>query len=264
MAAAATTSSTTTKIRIKEFDFTSMYESCTWAVIGAPGSGKSTFIENMLYFCRKKYPLARAFVGSAPFYVKMTKIIPPLFVTMIDNPLKELEEPLTRHNQRCHECALIRESKHKDDPTYNDKCILILDDVTSDPKIYRWPEMNKVLKHGSQHWNQVTLIAAQYAIDLPRALRKCFSYVALGREMNDDDRERLYRNFGGICGSRQIFDTLMDKLTGDHTFMIIKMRSESNNVEDCVFYYKVHPIVKKWKFGSKAVWKWSAQRLKLK
>ena len=51
----------------------------------------------------------------------------------------------------------------------------------------------------------------------------------------------------------------MDQLTGDHTCLIFKKRSQSNKMEDCVYYYQTK-VLGPWKFGCKEYRQWGATR----
>jgi hypothetical protein len=51
----------------------------------------------------------------------------------------------------------------------------------------------------------------------------------------------------------------MDQITGDHTFLIFKKRSQSNELEDCVSWFQTK-LMPNWKFGSKEYRKWGDDR----
>ena len=133
--------------------------------------------------------------------------------------------------------------------------INIMDDVSDDPQIYRTKVMRGLFKLGSQHWNQLYIVGSQYAIEMPPDVRKSASYVALFREPEEIERKKLYTNFGGLAGSYDNFCDLMDQLTGDYTCLIFKKRSQSNNMEDCIFWYRTK-VLKPWKFGCKEYRAW--------
>ena len=69
------------EITIKEFDLQSMEPSCTWIMVGPPASGKTTLIENICFYNKHKYPVARAFVGTPSAYKKFCDIFGKLYVT---------------------------------------------------------------------------------------------------------------------------------------------------------------------------------------
>jgi hypothetical protein len=107
----------------------------------------------------------------------------------------------------------------------------------------------------------MAIVGTQYAIDLPPDIRNSVSYVAIFKEPNETNRVKLYKNFGGITGSYQNFCQLMDALTGDFSCMIINRRTVSNNLEDCVFYFKAENFDnKKFTLGCKEFNEWAKAR----
>ena len=228
-------------VEMKEFDFADMYDSCVWILIGQPGSGKSSFIENLVYYTRHKYPVARVWTGADDGYRKMCSLFGPLYVSnYFDN--SELSKLIVRQKARVMENGLH---------SPGNGCINIIDDLTDDKKIFSTKEMGGLFKIGPQHWDVVTIVSSQYCIDLAPPLRKCTSYVAIFKETNPIDRKKLYHNFGGICGSEKDFYDIMDAITGDYTCLIIDNRKQSTKREDCLFWYKTKVITDSWTFGCK-------------
>lgn len=236
-------------VTINEFRLEDMPMSCTMILIGAPGSGKTTFIENLAYYKKHLYPVAKVFIQTEDGYKKMCKIFHPLYVS---NNWDELEE--TKHVTRQRKCIMKNGKGYTGNYAIN-----IIDDCSDDPKIYKTRLMRGLFKLGSQHWEQLLLVGTQYIIDMPTDIRATVSYVGIGRTPDDSERQKIYKNLGGITGSYDRFCDLMDALTGDYTFLILKKRSQSNELEECVFYYKVHPI-SDWKFGCKEYKDWAKAR----
>ena len=199
----------------------------------------TTLMENFAYHCKHKYPVARVFMGTEEGYKRMCRIFHPLYVS---NYWSEAEE--TSHVLRQRTCEMENGRGYPGNYAIN-----IIDDVSDDPKIYKTKLMQGLFKLGSQHWAQLLMIGMQYAIDLGPSVRKSVSYVALGREPEEGERKKLYDNFGGLAGSYARFCDLMDQITGDHTFLIFQKRSQSNNMEDCVFWYQTKVPVENWRFG---------------
>lgn len=239
------------KVEINELRFEDLPKSCTMVAIGPPGSGKTSFIVNMCYYKKHQYPVAKVFIGTPDGYNKMKKIFHPLYVS---NSYDDREE--TRHIHRQHDLGTIQPNAPEN------YAINILDDVTEDPRIFKTPIFRSLFLKGSQHYSQICVVGSQYAIDLPPQIRSSMSYAVLFREPNPQNREKLYKNFGGIAGSKENFYDLMDQLTGDHTCMIIKMRSQSNKLEDNVFWYTTKPMESfgDWKFGCEEYRAWGDQR----
>lgn len=237
------------EVNIPEFRPEDMPISCTLICIGPPGSGKSSFMENMAYYKKHIYPVGRVFIAEEDGYKKYCDIFPPLFVS---NYWDELEE--RQHVKRQRTCKL------ENGPNcVSNFAINIVDDATDDTKVFNTPLFKSLFKIGSQHWDQLFMLGTQYAIDLPPEIRMSVSYVAIGREVEEGNRQKLYKNFGGIVGSYKRFCDLMDQIAGEFTFLVIKKRSQSNNLEDCVSFYQTKQL-KKWKFGCKEYRQWHEDR----
>lgn len=213
----------------------------------------TSLIENMCYQRKHIYPVARIVVGTETGYKRFKDIFHPLYVS---NYYEEEEEK--SHVLRQRKCALENPSGYEGNYAIN-----ILDDATDDSRVFHSSLIKACVKLGSQHWNQLFIVGTQYAYDFPPVIRKSISYVAIGREPEQIERQKLFKNFGGICGTFKRFNELMDQLTGDFTFLIIKKRSQSNNLEDCLFFYKTCDPEKEygnWKFGCKEYREWAEER----
>lgn len=209
----------------------------------------TSFIENMCYYLKHRYPVGRAWIGTEGGYKKFCDIFHPIFVS---NYYDEIEQK--KHIVRQRTCELENGKGHP-----SNYAIDILDDVSDDPKIYRSKVMRGLFKLGSQHWHQLLMVGSQYAIDMPPDVRKSVSYVAMFFEPEEIERKKLHVNFGGLAGNYKQFSDLMDQVTGDYTCLIFKKRTQSYNMEDNIFYYKTR-LLKDWKFGCKEYRKWGKER----
>jgi hypothetical protein len=209
----------------------------------------TTLIENLCYYHKHRYPVGRMFIGTESGYQKFCEILHPLYVSNYYN-----EEQEKSHIFRQRTCVIENGKDYEGNYAIN-----ILDDVSDDPSIYKTKVMKGLFKLGSQHWCQLFVIGSQYAIDFPPDIRKATSYVALFREPEENERKKLYTNFGGLVGSYQRFCELLDQLTGDYHCIIFKKRSQSNELDQCVFWYKTK-LLKPWKFGCKEYRKWGEDR----
>jgi energy-coupling factor transporter ATP-binding protein EcfA2 len=242
-----------TTVEIREFILEDIPMSCTWLIVGPPASGKTTLVESFCYYLKHRYPVARVFMGTEGSYKKFCAIMPPLFVSL---EFDEQEEK--NHILRQRKCKIENPDGYPGNYAIN-----IIDDASDDPKVYKTKTMRGLFKLGSQHWNQLLMVGSQYAIDLPPDIRKSVSYVAIFREPEEAERKKLYINLGGSCGKYETFCELMDQITGDYSCMIIKKRSQSNKMEDNVFYMKTK-VLKDWKFGCKEYREWGKNRYNTK
>jgi len=234
---------------IQELRIEDLPLSFTAILIGPPGSGKTSMMEKLAYYRKHLYPVARAFMGTEEAYLRFCKIFHPLYVS---NYYDEEEEK--RHILRQRTCVLENGSKYPGNYAIN-----IIDDFSDDPKIYRTPVVRGLFKLGSQHFGQMCLFGLQFSIDMLPDIRKSVSYVFIFREPEENERKKLYSNYGGLAGSYENFCLLMDKLTGDYTALIFKKRSQSNDIEDCVFWLRTE-VLGDWTFGCKEYRTWANQR----
>jgi len=209
----------------------------------------TTLIENLCYYNKHKYPVARVFIGTEAGYQKFSDIFNPLYVS---NYYDEDQERSYILRQRT---AVLENNKGY----VGNYAINILDDVSDDPKIFKTKIMKGIFKLGSQHWEQLFILGSQYIIDTPPDIRTSTSYVALFREPEECNRKKLFENFGGLAGNYKRFCELMDQLTGDYTCLIFKKRSQSNELQECVYFYKTK-VLPPWTFGCKEYRDWAKSR----
>lgn len=238
-----------TTVELHEFKPEDIPLSSTWLIIAPPATGKTTLIENFAYYRRHIYPVAKVFIGTEENYDRFKKIFGEIYT--FNHWIQEEEE---RHIKRQKKCGL--ENKKGAVSNY---AINIMDDIGDDSKIFKNKVFSALFKLGSQHYHQLAMVGLQYAIDVPPAIRDSVSYVAIGRIPEENQRKKIYMNFGGICGSYQNFCDILDQVTGDFTFLIIKRRSQSNLIQDCVFWYRTKRL-KDWKFGCKEYQEWNNKR----
>ncbi len=223
----------------------------------------TTLMNYIVYYKKHIYPVARCMSGNPGGFKDMCEVFHPLFCS--NKWEEDLEKKHVFRQKTCIQENLSHDPEGKDrKPSgkhyVGNRAINILDDVSDDPKIYKRPVFNQLFKIGAQWYNQLFMLGSQYAIDLPPAIRNSVNYVAIFRCPPGDERKKLYTNFGGICGDYDTFSQLMDHLTGDYTALIIVKRTQSQDLQDCVFYLKADVIKQDFKFGCKEYRDWIKKR----
>lgn len=238
---------------IREFRLEDIPLSQSWIICGVPESGKSVLVDNLCYFHKHRYPVARIWSANEGATQAFAKKFPPIYISNYYDA-----DEVKRAIQRQRLC--IQEQ------TPNPYSINVFDDVVDDPSILKSKEIRALFRFGSQHYRAMTLFATQYALEFTPDVRNSASYVAMFRENNKIELEKLWKNFGGIVGTLQDFTELMNQVCGDYTCLIIKRRSQSNKLEDNVFFYKTHHhdsdkhYPENWKFGCKEYLEWNEKR----
>ena len=243
-------------IRIKEFDLNSMppysvnddKNGIKIVVIGKPGTGKSTIIQDIVASKSHIAAVAQIFSGTEDSNHYYSEKFPPccIFNKLDMDAIKNFE---------------IRQKIAK---KYlpNPWAIQIIDDCTDNPSILRDPIFQAYYKNG-RHWSMIHILSLQYSLDILPSIRTNIDYTFILRETNQRNRKALFENYAGSIANFQLFQDIMDDITEDYTALVINNRVQSNKIEDTVFYYKAKPdrLPPTWKFGHPTAWEFNAERL---
>lgn len=233
------------KIRIKEFKIDNIEPSSSWIILGPPGSGKSSFVEDLVKFNKHKYPVSRVVCSAPGPYQRYCNIFPPLFVHSTFDINRELDFINKRQKPLANTTGLGK------------YCVYILDDIDVDKRKFKDPFFPALFKQGSRHWALLTIMVNQYALEFPPDVRSAASYIVIFRYPAKIDRQKIYNNYGSsFFKTEKIFNDMMDKFTGNHGCLIVKQRGDSNEIEDCVFWYQATTPKDPpgWKFGCRELW----------
>lgn len=238
-----------TEVDLHEFDIVDgMPISCGFLTVAPPGSGKSTLCGNLAFYRKHQYPVAKLFIGTEDDYKKHKETFHPLFVNYGYSD-DQLEDVIKR--------ARSQAMKYETKGQMERRMILWMDDLGK--KEWHNKFLADIVKLGSQHWDIFGLFCSQSIMDFPVDFRNSISFVALGRNMEAQERKKMYECFGAVCGNKNRFNDVMDQIAEKKTFVIIKRRTDSNEIEDCVFWYQ-GKILPPWKFGCKEWRQWGDAR----
>lgn len=216
-------------------------------VIGKPGTGKTTLITSLLYEKKHVFPIGMVMSGTEDSNGHYRRLFPSTFVY---NKL---------HEDKI-EDFVKRQKIAKNHIPQNPWALLLLDDCTDDPKLFNKPLFQGLYKNG-RHWKMMFILSLQYCMDVKPVIRTNIDGTFILREPNMKNRRALWENYAGIIPDFAMFCEVMDKITDDYTALYIHNSTQSNNIEDCVFYYKADPhISKDFKFGSEEFWDFHIDR----
>jgi len=249
-------SSPTQKIRIRELDLelispnTKTYMNPDQGghkivVIGKPGTGKTTLISSIMYSKKHLIPVGIVMSGTEDSNGHYRKMFPSTFVYN-----KYDEEQIKKFVSRQ---KLAK--KHLTNPW----AIILLEDCTDEPAIFRRPTQLGMYKNG-RHFKMLYIVSLQYCLDVRPAIRTNVDGVFILRETNLKNRRSLYENYASIIPDFKLFCELMDQLTDDFTAMYIHNAIQTNKWQDCVFWYKGRPIPDGFKFGCPDYWNFHFER----
>ncbi len=218
------------------------------AIIGKPGTGKSTIITRILYEKRHLIPNALIISGTEDSNGHFGKFCPSIFIH-------------SKYNENLIE-SFVKRQKIALQYCPNPWSFLILDDCTDDTRIFNKPLMQAVYKNG-RHYKMLYILSLQYCMDVKPVVRTNTDGIFILKDNNIRNRKALYDNYCPSCiPNFQVFCELMDALTEDYTALYINNTGSSNSIEDCIFWYKA-PLMNDldWKFGCPDAWKFHYNRI---
>jgi hypothetical protein len=228
--------------KIKELDINTLRprsvedDGVKYAMIGKPGTGKSSIIKSYMYAKRHIFPTGVFCSGTEDSTQFFGKHVPDLFIHPLSTTLMS---------------SIIRRQKIAKQYLENPWCLFITDDCMDDLKLFNSKEAHWLFKN-LRHIKLSYILSLQYSIDIKPSLRGCIDGTFILRETNEKFRKNLYDNYASVIPTYQEFKQLMDQLTGDYTALFINNRSTSSDISDNVFYYKadLSRIDPNFKFGS--------------
>ena len=215
-------------------------------VIGKPGTGKTTLITSLLYEKRHIFPIGLVMSGTEDSNSYYRKIFPSTFV-------------YNKLNEEKIEDFVKRQKISKNHIVQNPWGLLLLDDCTDDPKLFNKPLFQGIFKNG-RHWKMMFILSLQYCMDVRPVIRTNIDGTFILREPNLKNRRALWENYAGIIPDFTLFCDIMDNITDDYTALYIHNNTQSNKVEDCVFYYKANADIKDFRFGCDEYWDFHTDR----
>jgi hypothetical protein len=245
------TSSAHVNFSIKKFDMKRIPQDAVVIFIGRRRTGKSTLVRDLL-FHHQDMPLGTVISGteeSNSFYGKM---IPPLFIhgkfepVILSNFVKRQKMIMSRIQD-----DLKKGVKSRADP----RSFMILDDCMYDDSWTHDKNIRYLFMNG--RWLKVFfLITMQYPLGIQPALRTNVDYVFILREPYASNRKRIFENYGSAFPSLEFFCQVMDQCTTNYECLVIDNTSQSNKLEDCIFWYKaeMHPD---FRIGAPEIWQFN-------
>jgi hypothetical protein len=103
----------------------------------------------------------------------------------------------------------------------------------------------------------------QYPLGIPPMLRTNVDYCFILREPYVTNRKRIFDNYGSAFPSFEFFCQVMDQCTQNYECLVMNNNSQSNKLEDTVFWYKAS-MHGDFQIGAPEFWKHSMENYKEK
>lgn len=215
------------RLSIQKFNIREMQLNSKVAVIGKPGTGKSSLLKDLLYQHRSKFPIGLIMSETNQMSGDFKGMVPDLYV--YDEYNQESMDNLVLRQKRM---VRLNGEGHVDNFAF-----ALVDDCMDDTSWVNHKTTKGIFKNG-RHWDLFFLLAMQYCLGIPPTLRTCLDYIFILREPNIRNRKQLWENYASIFPTFAMFCDALDDLTQDYHCMVVKNRVLSNKIEDVVFWYK--------------------------
>ena len=134
------------------------------------------------------------------------------------------------------------------------RAFVILDDCLYDSKAWVNDTNIRYIFMNGRHYKIFLLITMQYPLGIPPSLRANVDYVFIMRNNMIKDREKIYQQYAGMFPSFDVFNTVMNQCTENYECLVIDKKSQSNKLEDQVFWWKADTNVN-YKMCSQEIWR---------
>jgi hypothetical protein len=240
-------------LNLRKFDMKTIPQDAVCVFIGRRRTGKSTLVRDLLYH-HQNIPLGTVISGteeSNSFYGKM---VPPLFIHNEFNPTI-LANFVKR--QRLVVAKMTKDNAEGRRSNIDPRAFLILDDCMYDDTWTRDKNILYLFLNG-RHVKVFFLITMQYPLGIQPALRTNVDYVFILREPYQSNRKRIYENYGAAFPSFEFFCQVMDQCTQNYECLVICNNTQSNKLEDAVYWYKAE-MHGDFRLGAPEFWRMSSE-----
>ena len=232
-------------LKLKKFDMEKIGDDKVCVFIGKRETGKSFLVKDLLYY-HKDIPMGTVISATEGANHFFSKIVPSACIyEEFDKDI--VKRILTRQK---------RIAKSKDNGRINskidDRIFFILDDCLYDQSWTKNKNIRAMFMNG-RHLKLFFIITMQYPLGIPPNLRTNIDFVFILRENIVGNRKRIYENYAGMFPTFEVFSQVMDQCTENFECLVIDNTSNSNKLEDCVFWYKGDNH-QDYKLGSNQFW----------
>lgn len=226
-------------LNLKYFDITMIKSTHIVVLLGKRDTGKSTVAKDILYYHRD-VPMGTVICPTEPVNPTYSRFIPSIFIH--DAYDGAIVDRLMQRQRKVKEMIWEEEGKYGSS-NIDPRVFLIMDDCGADAESWARSQPIKNLFMNGRHSNVMALITMQYPMGIPPNLRSNIDFVFILRENVQSNRRRIWENYAGIFRTFDMFCEVMDQCTENYEMLVICNNSKSNNLTDCVFWYKAekHP-----------------------
>lgn len=202
------------KLQICEFKLDRLCQNPQILIIAKRGSGKTVLVQHILYK-----------LGIFSKLMKNTTIISPTKdysnkYEGADIHFQLTEDILNR--------VISKQKKNIELPG-----VIVMDNCLA----CSMPSYNNIMMNG-RHYNLTTITTISDPLGLSPSMRINFDYIFMLKESSTINKKKLWENYASMFPNFECFDKAFSKLTENYSCMVINNRSQSDNLDDQVYWFK--------------------------
>jgi hypothetical protein len=237
--------------RFKKLNVSQLRSTSCCMLVGRRGTGKTVLMKNLAYhmFASKcqggeEIDMAVVFSPTEKMQHVFDTFVPKCFI-------------YTEYREDIIEQLLATQRELIEKNGHTKTILLILDDLAYDRKFFTTRAFRELVMNG-RHCKIFIMCAVQYVMDIPTAIR---GNIDVSFSMSDNSaqvRDRLWSNLFSQVPRRE-FPKIFDKLTDNRRAIVSINSSNSNKLEDTLFWYRADPenCPQKFMLGLPIFWKMS-------
>ena len=239
------------KLELKKFDPTKIKNDSVVVFIGKRNTGKSYCMKDIMSYNRDipvgvvVSPTERAngyfekFIPKMLIYDELEEKLVSKFLNRQINITKDRKRELEKHGSS----------------TIDPRAFLILDDCMYNKAAMKDKNIRCIFMNG-RHYKIFLLITMQHGLGLPPDLRSNIDYVFIFRNNIVKEREKIYNHYAGMFPTFDVFNQVMNQCTENFECLVIDNKTQSNNINDNVYWYKAQDS--NYKMCSQNLWEMQA------
>jgi archaellum biogenesis ATPase FlaH len=225
---------------IKCFDKSRIPGNATIIVSGKRGSGKSTLVKDLMYnFKYINYGMIMTRTDEiTSFY---SEFIPDVCVYNFYD-----KDKLGEYIEHQKNSVITAKENGQGDLDSNgvpngrtraNTGVIILDDMQDVSKAWKNDECIKTLFLNGRHYNILTILSLQYIKSgaIPE-VRSQVDFLFVFHQTSNENKKKLYQEYGGLCENFKLFCDILDKCTYDYQCLVIN--TSGKTIEEQFFFYK--------------------------
>lgn len=240
------------KLSLRKFNIQGLKDDSVVVYIGARNTGKTVNLLDTLRY-HTTIPIGVIISPTESANHNFEKVCPKMLI--YDEYEPEIIQKFLERQRKI--VSQYNEEKKKYGRTDLDpRAFLILDDCLYDKSWINDKNIRYIFMNG-RHLKIFLLITMQYPLGIPPALRANVDYIFINRCNMIKDREKIWHQYAGMFPTFDMFSQVMTQCTENYECIVIDKKSQSNKLEDQVYWYK-SDINVNYRLCSKELWEMQA------